>query len=107
MISFDDIKPGKLLVWGKMLIGKRTTLQINSYPQELETEFTVEIIREEKFSYSKYRNLKKQRIYLTRKDLLKYAGPLAYRRQYLLCQWPQSTYFLTCLKTGTECFSLF
>ena len=72
MISFDDIKPGKLLVLGEMLIGKRTTIQINSYPQELETEFTVEIIREEKFSYSnKYRNIKKQRIYLTRKDLLK------------------------------------
>ena len=65
MISFDDIKPGKLLVLGKMLVGKRIVLQINSYPQELETEFAIKVIRVVN------RNFIERWSYFTKKDLLK------------------------------------
>ena len=74
-INFDDIKPGrKLWVLGKMLVGKRIVFQINSYPQELETEFAIKIIRVG-FSCSKYRNFIKRWYYFTKEDLLGWSKP--------------------------------
>lgn len=71
MISFDDIKPGKLLV-GKTATGRRRVFQINSPLQERETRFNVDIIGEKLYpNNSKYRNFRGQNIYLMKKDLLK------------------------------------
>ena len=71
MISFDDIKPGKLLVGGNTA-GRRRVFQINSSLQERETCFKVDIIKEDNYpNNSKYRNFWEQNIYLTKKELLK------------------------------------
>ena len=71
MISFDDIKPGKLLV-GENTLVRRRVFQIISPLQELNTRYNVGIIGENYYSNnSEYRNFWKQNIGIMKEDLLK------------------------------------
>ena len=80
MISFDDIKPGKLLVWVNANV--RNVFQIISPPQELKTRFNVDILRENIWpNNSKYRNFWGQNIYFMKKELLKNNNYLPYWRK--------------------------
>ena len=80
MISFDDIKPGKLLVWVNANV--RNVFQIISPPQELKTRFNVDILGENIWpNNSKYRNFWGQNIYFMKKELLKNNNYLPYWRK--------------------------
>ena len=80
MISFDDIKPGKLLV--RVNANVRSVVQIISPLQELKTRFNVDILGENRWpNNSKYRNFWGKNIYFMKKELLKNNNYLPYWRK--------------------------
>ena len=80
MISFDDIKPGKLLVGVNANV--RNVFQIFSPLLELKTSFNVEVIRGTNYFFkSKYRYFLKQDTYFTKENLLKNNNYLPYLRK--------------------------
>lgn len=79
MISFNDIKPGKLFV---IRTTRRCVIQITSPLQELKTIFNVDIIGEDIYqNNSKYRNFWGQNIYFKKKELVKNNNYLPYWRK--------------------------